>query len=175
MRARLLIPAAAATALLSLAAAVFAQSPAPAALQTPAGLWQAVDDDTKQPTGWFLIANHDGVYSGIIAKMFLKPGEDPNAVCSECKDDRLNHPWLGLEIIRGMKQDPEKPEKYVDGTILDPRDGKVYPNRPIREATKSVRNANVRHSKLDSRDEIEFARHIRVCDFNQCLDFKMRS
>jgi hypothetical protein len=74
MRARLLIPAAAATvALLSLAAAVFAQSPAPAALQTPAGLWQAVDDDTKQPTGWFLIANHDGVYSGIIAKMFLKP------------------------------------------------------------------------------------------------------
>jgi hypothetical protein len=65
MRARLLIPATAA--LLSLAAAVFAQSPAPAALQTPAGLWQAVDDDTKQPTGWFLIANHDGVYSGIIA------------------------------------------------------------------------------------------------------------
>ena len=34
--------------------------------------------------------------------------------------------WLGLEIIRGMKQDAGKPEKYVDGTILDPRDGKVY-------------------------------------------------
>jgi hypothetical protein len=125
MRARLLIPAAAA-ALLSLATAVSAQTPAPTAPQTPAGLWQAVDDDTKQPTGWFLIANHDGLYSGIIARMFLKPGEDPNAVCSECKDDRQNHTWLGLEIIRGMKQDAEKPEKYVDGTILDPRDGKVY-------------------------------------------------
>jgi len=130
MRARLPIPAAAAAAiaaaLLSLATAVSAQGPAPAAPLTPAGLWQAVDDDTKQPTGWFLITNHDGVYSGIIAKMFLKPGEDPNAVCSACKDDRLNHPWLGLEIIRGMKQDPDKPEKYEDGTILDPRDGKVY-------------------------------------------------
>lgn len=131
MRARLLIPAAAA-ALLSLGAPVSAQNPAPAAPaasaapQTPAGLWQAVDDDTKQPTGWFLISNHDGVYSGIIAKMFLKPGEDPNAVCSACKDDRLNHPWLGLEIIRGMKQDPDKPDKYDDGTILDPRDGKIY-------------------------------------------------
>ena len=123
MRAKLLFSVAVLT---SLAAAVSAQSPAPAASQTPAGLWQAVDDDTKQPTGWFLIANHDGVYSGIIAKMFLKPGEDPNTVCSECKDDRLNHTWLGLEIIRGMKQDPDKPEKYVDGTILDPRDGKVY-------------------------------------------------
>ena len=38
----------------------------------------------------------------------------------------MNHTWLGLEIIRDMKQDPDKPEKYIDGTILDPRDGKVY-------------------------------------------------
>ena len=42
--------------------------------------------------------------------MFLKPGEDPNAVCEQCKDDRHNHPWLGLEIIRGMKPEAEKPE-----------------------------------------------------------------
>jgi uncharacterized protein (DUF2147 family) len=93
---------------------------------SPVGLWQSVDDDTKQPTGWFLISDHGGVFDGIIAKMFLKPGQDPNVVCSQCKDDRYNHPWLGLEIIRGMKQDSEKAEKYVDGTILDPRDGKVY-------------------------------------------------
>jgi uncharacterized protein (DUF2147 family) len=92
--------------------------------QTPVGLWQAVDDDTKQPTGWFLIADHGGVYSGIIAKMFIKPGEDPNVVCSECKDDRYNHPWLGLEIIRDMQ--PEGDDKYGGGTILDPRDGKTY-------------------------------------------------
>ena len=126
MRAK---PSILAAALLSLAAAAQAQSPAPSTaqtVQTPAGLWQAVDDDSKQPTGWFLISEHDGVYAGIIAKMFLRPGEDPNTVCSQCKDDRLNHPWLGLEIIRGMKQDADKPEKYVDGTILDPRDGKVY-------------------------------------------------
>src|SRR6202040_3936939 len=108
MRARLLTTAAA---LLWLAAPLAAF----AADMTPAGIWQAVDDDTKQPTGWFLISNHDGVYSGIIAKMFLKPGEDPNAVCSECKDDRANHPWLGLEIIRRVKQDPHRPAKYVDG------------------------------------------------------------
>jgi uncharacterized protein (DUF2147 family) len=106
--------------LLSLTAAGHAWS----AEQSPLGLWQGVDDDTKQPSGWFLISEHDGIYAGIIAKMFLKPGEDPNAVCDQCKDDRHNHPWLGLEIIRGMK--PEGNDKYVDGTILDPRDGKVY-------------------------------------------------
>jgi hypothetical protein len=123
MRVKSLILAAA---LLSLAAAAQAQNPAPMPTPTPAGLWQAVDDDTKQPNGWFLVSNHDGVYAGIIARMFLKPGEDPNVVCSQCKDDRLNRPWLGLEIIRDMKQDKDKPDKFVDGTILDPRDGKVY-------------------------------------------------
>jgi uncharacterized protein (DUF2147 family) len=95
--------------------------------QSPLGLWQAVDDDTKQPTGWFLITQQNGVYTGKIAKMFLKPGEDPadlNDLCDQCKDDRHNHPWLGLELIRGMQ--PEGEDKYGGGTILDPRDGKIY-------------------------------------------------
>lgn len=91
---------------------------------TPAGLWQAIDSDTKEPTGWFLITDHNGVYDGIIAKMFLKPDEDPNAICDRCKDDRHDHTWLGLEIIRGMK--PEGEDKFGGGTILDPRDGKIY-------------------------------------------------
>ena len=91
---------------------------------TPAGLWQIVDDNTKQPTGWFLITNHNGVYDGILAKMFMKPGENPNVVCDQCKDDRQGHPWLGLQIIRGMTQESE--DKYGGGTILDPRDGKIY-------------------------------------------------
>ena len=98
-------------------------SPAGADL-TPAGLWQSIDQDTKQPNGWFLITNHGGVYDGILAKMFLQPGQDPNVVCSRCKDDRRNKPWLGLEIIRGMKSDGDN--KYDGGTILDPRDGNVY-------------------------------------------------
>lgn len=98
-----------------------APSPGP---WSPAGLWQAVDSDTKEPTGWFVIDDHNGVFDGIIAKMFLKPGEDPNAICDKCKDDRKDHTWLGLEIIRGMK--PEGENKYGGGTILDPRDGKIY-------------------------------------------------
>jgi uncharacterized protein (DUF2147 family) len=116
MRARLLTF----VALLSLIAGVERLSADP----TPVGLWQAVDDETKQPTGWFLISEQAGVYTGIIAKMFLKPGEDPNVLCDQCKDDRRNHPWLGIELIRGMQQ--ESADKYGGGTILDPRDGKTY-------------------------------------------------
>jgi hypothetical protein len=91
---------------------------------TPVGLWQSVDQDTKQPNGWFLITDHGGVYDGFIAKMFLQPGQDLKVVCSRCKDDRRDKPWLGLEIIRGMKAAGDN--KYEGGTILDPRDGNVY-------------------------------------------------
>jgi hypothetical protein len=98
-------------------------SPAGADL-TPVGLWQSVDQDTKQPNGWFLITDHSGVYDGIIAKMFLQPGQDPNVLCSRCKDDRHDKPWLGLEIIRGMQAKGDN--AYEGGTILDPRDGNVY-------------------------------------------------
>ncbi len=117
MRIKLLIALAA---LLPIAAVTQAAG----ADHSPVGLWQAVDEDTKQPNGWFMIKEHDGVYDGMIAKMFLRPGEDPNAVCDKCPDDRHNHPWLGLEIIRGMKAEGD--DKYTGGTILDPRDGKVY-------------------------------------------------
>ncbi|HYA07553.1 MAG TPA: DUF2147 domain-containing protein, partial [Xanthobacteraceae bacterium] len=108
---------------LSLFAVGYAQTASRTAEPAAAGLWQALDDETHQPSGWFLIRDNGGIYSGIIAKMFLKPGEDPNEPCSQCRDDRHNHPWLGLEIIRGMKRDGLQ---YDDGTILDPRDGNVY-------------------------------------------------
>lgn len=103
---------------------IWSASASSAGQSTPAGLWQALDSDTKEPTGWFLIQDHNGVFDGIIAKMFLKPGEDPNTICDRCKDDRRDHTWLGLEIIRGMK--PEGEDKFGGGTILDPRDGKIY-------------------------------------------------
>jgi hypothetical protein len=60
---------------------------------------------------------------GTIVRMFMKPGEDPNVVCDKCKDDRRGKPWLGLNIIRGMKRNGAE---YTNGTILDPRDGDLY-------------------------------------------------
>jgi uncharacterized protein (DUF2147 family) len=115
MRARYIIAAAA---LLTLVGGY-----ALGAESTAAGLWQAVDQETGQPTGWFLIRDHDGIYDGTIVKMFLKPGQSMSVVCDQCEDDRHDKPWLGLEIIRGMKRDGSH---YDDGTILDPRYGRVY-------------------------------------------------
>jgi len=92
---------------------------------TATGLWEQVDDKTGQPESWFSIAEKDGVYTGVVVKMFQKPGDPPleSWRCTKCEGAEKNAPVLGLTLIKGMKRNGLK---YEDGTIMDPRNGNVW-------------------------------------------------
>jgi uncharacterized protein (DUF2147 family) len=94
-----------------------------AAEPSAVGLWEQVDEQSGKPESWFRIAEKNGVYEGTIVKMFLKPGENPNWACDKCEGDERGRPVLGLALIKGMQRNGLN---YENGTIMDPRDGKVY-------------------------------------------------
>ena len=90
---------------------------------TIVGKWETIDGKTKKPSSVIAIEPEGSVYVGKIVKTFGKPNEKKLERCVACRDDRKNQPILGLKIIEGMQCEPN----YCHGgTILDPRDGKIY-------------------------------------------------
>ena len=101
----------------SIATSAFADPP------TVEGIWQQIDNGTNYVGGLISFKEKAGLWDGYIVKMYPKPGDPVDPVCSGCTDDRKDQPVLGLRLIQKAKQDGLS---YEGGTILDPRNGSQY-------------------------------------------------
>ena len=95
------------------------------AQMTPVGNWHTVDDATGEVKAEIHITEQAGVLAGRVHKSLRN---DPNAkkTCDDCKDDRKGQAIIGMEIIRGVKQEGSENLWAGGGKILDPENGKEY-------------------------------------------------
>lgn len=111
--------------LLAAAAALLVSGVAFAQTATPVGLWKSIDDKAKVEKSLVRITDTGGVLSGKIEKI-LDPTAKPDAVCDECPGDLKGKPFVGLPILSGAKKNPDQPNQWDGGSILDPVSGKTY-------------------------------------------------
>jgi uncharacterized protein (DUF2147 family) len=89
------------------------------------GQWKTIDDETGRVKSIVEISEREGQLYGTVVELFRLPEEDQDPHCDLCDDDRKDKRVLGMEIVRNMVQDGQKLE-WEDGTICDPKNGKVY-------------------------------------------------
>ena len=87
------------------------------------GVWQQIDPGNGFVGGLISFKEKNGLWEGYIVKMYPKPGDPVDPVCSGCTDDRKNQPVLGIRLIQNAKRDGLS---YEGGSILDPRNGSQY-------------------------------------------------
>ncbi|HOS15780.1 MAG TPA: DUF2147 domain-containing protein [Bacteroidales bacterium] len=84
------------------------------------GKWKTIDDeDGSAKSIVYIYKATNGKYYGKIEKLF----KDPEAKCTKCEGANYNKPITGMIIINGMEL---KANELINGTILDPNNGKVY-------------------------------------------------
>ena len=93
------------------------------AQMTPEGTWRTIDDDTKETLSLVQIAPVGDAMVGKVVKSLKKNPE--RTVCDLCTDERKDQPIIGMTIIEGATRSAGG-DKWVDGEILDPNNGKTY-------------------------------------------------
>ncbi|HKU37868.1 MAG TPA: DUF2147 domain-containing protein [Polyangiales bacterium] len=94
--------------------------------KTVFGYWKHVDEETGKPLSIFKLWEYEGKLVGKIVKTFPKGNEAPQTVCSECSGKQHNKPVVGLLFLWGFERDDDTGDKWVDGTVLNPANGKTY-------------------------------------------------
>ena len=88
------------------------------------GPWKTVDEKSGKVVSEVELYDQGGKVYGKITRL-TEPNnaEGKPKVCSKCQGEDKDKPIVGLVIIKNLGASGDR---YKDGTILDPDDGKVY-------------------------------------------------
>jgi uncharacterized protein (DUF2147 family) len=89
-------------------------------LQDAIGHWQIVNSDGT-PGGKAEIYLRDGKLFGKVTE--VRPGRTTLDRCDKCSGEYNNQLILGMVFLRNFHPDGDD---WVDGTVVDPENGKVY-------------------------------------------------
>lgn len=91
------------------------------------GSWKTIDDRTGYVlTDVEIRQNKKGLYEGTIIKLYPIPGTPLKEICTQCTGKFKNKAYRGTVFMWGFKQNKQNPIEFLDGTIIDPVNGKVY-------------------------------------------------
>jgi uncharacterized protein (DUF2147 family) len=90
------------------------------------GYWKTVDDKTGKVMSIVKIWEQQGKLIGRVVKLFRAPNEDQNPKCDDCTGSLYNKPVIGMTFLWGFVRDHGNDRKWVDGSIVDPDNGKQY-------------------------------------------------
>ena len=85
------------------------------------GIWITKDDITGREKSEVLIYKDNGKLYGKIVNLLLP--EDKGKLCTKCKGENKNKPIEGMIILNDLILEDEV---WEDGTIIDPKSGKIY-------------------------------------------------
>jgi uncharacterized protein (DUF2147 family) len=89
--------------------------------QSITGQWKTIDDETGKEKSVVEIYKKGDKYFGKVISIVDPTKRDSK--CTLCNDSRKDQAVIGMEIIKDLVQDDDE---FEDGTILDPKNGKIY-------------------------------------------------
>ena len=96
------------------------------------GYWKSIDDRTGEQLSIVEIRKGaDGTFRGKILYRYPVPGGVALTHCTKCPPPYTNKPILGLEILSGFREDPNKANAYIDGRVLEPTSGRIYKGKAV--------------------------------------------
>ncbi len=93
-------------------------------LSSPLGIWQTLNEDTRQPASLVKIDSEHGVLIGRIQALLPGAHFKPGDVCTACPEPFKNQAILGLKFLWGFEKDPDG--TWKKGKVLDPLSGHIY-------------------------------------------------